>query len=766
MTAQNRLWEQAEIYFQPDRLNHLETLYTIGNGYLGTRGTFEESYEGDLPATLVHGIYDHMQGALVPELANAPNWLPIRVTVDGTTFTMVTKTNDFMRPPNGVVIGYRRALDLKRAVLTREVLFRAESGSIVRIAFERFASLHDEHVLAQRVTITAVDGSPTIRVLALLDAGDPIVNQTGKHWLEDITEMAEDSTIGLELTTVQSGYTLGMASTLISPYETRSEAMPSRPYVEVSFSLEQESSVHLDKLTSIYTSRDQRTDNERPLDAARRKVTEAVADGYDALLARHEAEWAKYWDTTDIVIDGDEECQRALRFTIYHILIAAPRHDERVSIGAKTLSGFGYKGHVFWDTELFSLPPLTLTQPQVARNLLMYRYHNLQGARNKAQANGYEGAMFPWESTDTGEETTPQWSDVQPDGSRIRIWTGDSEHHISTDIAYATHQFWRYTGDDAWFTQYGAELILDTAVFWGSRVEDKGSRYEISQQIGPDEYHENIDNSVFVNRMVVWHLQTALDVLDWLRQHAPADAERLTNALQLSNERLAKWRDIIARMYIPFDQEQGIHVQFPGFFDLEYIPVPKYQPRTTSVQMILGHRRSIQTQVIKQADVVMLMTLLGDGLGVPQPSGQNGAHRWDLDQVMQNNWNTYYPRTDHGSSLSPGSHALFAARLGLNEIAYDEFYHAAHIDLQDNKGNVKDGIHAAACGNIWQAVVFGFCGLHITPEGELTLDPHLPAHWRRVQFSVHYRGALRRFTVEGQTEDDAGQPVLAAQAHT
>ncbi|MBK8024266.1 MAG: glycoside hydrolase family 65 protein [Chloroflexi bacterium] len=364
----------------------------------------------------------------------------------------------------------------------------------------------------------------------------------------------------------------------------------------------------------------------------------------------------------------------------------------------------------------------------------MYRYHRLAGARTNAQINGFEGAMFPWESTDTGEETTPKWSDPQPDGSLIRIWTGDSEQHISTDIAYAVWRFWQWTGDDTWFRQYGAELLLDTAVFWGSRVENKNDRYEISQQIGPDEYHENVDNSVFTNRMVVWHLETALRALDWLSVYAPADFDRLVAALDLRPERLTKWRDVIGRMYMPFDEEKQIHVQFPGFFDMEYIPVPNYQPRTSSVQAILGHARTIQSQVIKQADVVMLMALIGDSL----------APR----HVLINNWNTYYPRCDHGSSLSPATHARVAARLGLIDVAYEQFYHAAHIDLHDNKGNVRDGIHAAACGGVWQAVVFGFAGLHIDASGELALRPALPEHWKRVTFSVNYRGEERTLTVE------------------
>lgn len=723
-----RLWELTEFPFHPEKLLHHETLYTIGNGYLSTRGAFEEGHTGAMPSTLVHGIYDHAPDRLVPELVNAPDWLPIRIKVDGTPFALNTRSTDYQRPPNGLLLGYRRTLHLDRGLLRRECLFRARSGAIVRLVFERFASLADQHVLAQRVQIFAVDGSPDIVVDASLN-GD-VDNAGARHWTT-LDASADGHVVALDGVTGQSGYRLAMASTLIAASKVNAQARGVAPSLTTRLKLAPHEAVTLDKLTAVYTSRD----TGDPLAEARHKVREAAESGYDRLYEAHAAEWAKTWRDCDIQIDGDEQAQFAVRFAMYHILIAAPRHDDRVSVGAKTLSGFGYKGHVFWDTELFILPPMTLTQPHIARNLLMYRYHNLPGARAKALVNGYKGAMFPWESTDTGEETTPQWGDPQPDGTRIRIWTGDSEQHISTDIAYAVLQYWRWTGDDDFLRRYGAEILLDTAVFWASRVEAKDGRYEISQQIGPDEYHENIDNSVFTNRMVVWHLERALDVLDWLRHHAPDDARRLVGALGLDDALLAKWRDIIAHMLIPFDDEKQIHIQFPGFFDMEYIPVPLYEPRTHSVQAILGHQRAIQSQVIKQADVVMLMALLGDELRASP-------------DVQRNNWDTYYPRTDHGSSLSPAIHARVAARMGMVELAYELFTHAAEIDLNDNKGNVHDGIHGAACGGLIQALLFGFCGLHLTADGP-ALDAHLPEHWKCVSFTVCYRGERKRFDVRG-----------------
>lgn len=729
-----RLWQITEYPFHPEKLLYYETIFTIGNGYLGTRASFEEGFSEDSPATLVHGIFDHAPTMQVPELANAPNWLDICISVDGTPLYMRTQTTDMLKPPHGVVLGYRRTLDLRRALLRREVLFRAASGATVRLVFERFASLANVHVLCQRVHVIAVDGSPVIEIESGLDAD--VSNNGVRHW-GNIETSANDSGIAVSAETLQSKYRLAMVSMFHSPTSARSQSHPLRPTQSTTIRLERDQEAIFEKFTTIYTSRDV----EDPLASAESALQAAVGQGYNALFAAHESAWADYWRDTDIKIDGDEKSQVGLRFTAYHVLIAAPRHDDDVSIGAKTLSGFGYKGHVFWDTELFILPPLTLTQPAIARNLLMYRYKRLPGARSKAQASGYEGAMFPWESTDTGEETTPQWSDPQPDGTRIRIWTGDSEQHISTDIAYAVMQYWQWTGDDDFLKSYGAEIVLDTAVFWGSRVEDRNGRCELTQQIGPDEYHENIDNSAFTNRMVVWHLQTALELLEWLRSHAPADARRLTEALGLTPERLAKWSDIIDRMYIPFDHEKQRHIQFDGFFDLEYIPVPNYEPRVGGVWGMLGHQRALQSQVIKQADIVMLMALLGDAVG--------------SREVMLNNWHTYYPRTDHGSSLSPAMHAWVAARLGLMEDAVYMFDHAAAIDLEDNKGNVRDGIHGAASGGLWQAVVFGFCGLHLK-DGQPALDARLPPHWRRVKFSVYYRGQRHEFQVEN--------PVLVAQA--
>jgi kojibiose phosphorylase len=716
MNPTERSWVLYEAPFNPTKLHHIETIYTVGNGYMGVRATFEEGYPDELVSTLVHGIFDHKAGELVPELVVLPNPLALVISIDGEAFSL----------NSGKVLGYRHALDMRTATLTRSVLWRNSKGQIVSINFERFASIERQHLLAQKITVRAVNGSAKVNIQACIDG--TTTNEGINHWASQ-TPIKSGQTFGLHGITGQSGYGVTVASTLISSKGSVALATinPARPGATLEVELAKEEALELMRFTAIHSTRD----TADPKEAAQLSLAYAAQVGYDNLHAAHAALWEKIWYDADIVIEGDELAQRAVRFCTYQILISAPRHEERASIGAKTLSGPGYKGHVFWDTELFIVPPLILTQPHVARNLLMYRYHTLQGARNKAKEAGYEGAMYPWEATDTGEETTPRWTNPMPDGSRIRIWTGDNEQHISTDIAYAVLQYWRWTNDHEFFVNYGAEIVLDTAVFWGTRIEwnaDKG-RYELSQQIGPDEYHENINNSVFTNSVVRWHLQAALSVLDWLDTNYPKHALDLRQRLHLVPGRLDKWRDVIEKIYLPKDEVRGILEQFDGFFDLEPIDLSLWKPKVSNIDAIIGHEEIQHVRAIKQADVVMLMALLPDAVG-------------DVD-ARKRNWDYYYPLVDHGSSLSPSMHAWVAARLGLIDEAYDVFMHGATIDLEDNKGNVRDGIHAAAAGGLWQAVVFGFAGLTLHDDGEFTLDPNLPPFWKSVQFRVFHHGQQR-----------------------
>jgi beta-phosphoglucomutase len=727
-------WTIRETQFDPDRLHYKETVFTIGNGYLGTRGSFEEGYQGDWSATLIHGVYDDVP-VVYTELANCPDWLPLAILIEGESF----------RLDRGEVLSYERQLDLHRGILSRQVRWRSPNGKTLDLCFERFASLADEHILALSLQVTPVDFEGEIEVQAGIN-GYPD-NQGVLHWewLKQGEIKSEDSSapegVWLHVRTRSSHVELGMATRInianTSQGLQQLKGCEGYPILATIFSAKQGETVALEKIVTVFTSRK----TSAPAVTAKQQI--ACQLDYPTLRQQHEDAWAKIWQDCDIVIEGDLKAQLAVRYNLFQLLISTPRDDERVSIGAKTLSGFGYRGHVFWDTEIFILPVLILTQPQLAKNLLMYRYHTLPGARRKAKGYGYPGAAFAWESADTGDEVTPRW--VLPnsqDAEPIRIWCGDRELHITTDVVYAIWQYWQVTGDDEWMRDWGAEIILETAVFWGTRVEWNGrkERYEIRDVIGPDEYHEHVHNNAFTNRMVQWHLETALFVFDWLRREDEARASELESKLDLNLDRLRLWSEIVRRIWIPYSTEKDLIEQCEGFFQLEDINLEDYEPRTRSMQVILGIEGANRRQVLKQPDVLMLLYLLRGS-----PGNHSNGLKYDLE-TLQKNWDYYSPRTDHtyGSSLGPAIHAILACDLDKPAEAYEHFMRAAMVDLEDVRGNAADGIHGASTGGIWQAVVFGFGGIKITERG-LVANPCLPSHWKRLKFKLQWHGQWYEF---------------------
>ncbi len=725
-------WSVIETQFTPNQLHHKETVFTIGNGYLGTRGSFEEGYPGAMSATLLQGVYDDVP-IVHTELANCPDWLPLVVTVNGDRF----------RLDQGEILSYRRQLDLRRGLLSRDVRWRSRSGYTVDIHLERFASLVDQHVLVVRCQVTPLDFEGTIEVQASIN-GYPD-NQGVMHW-EWINqgETTSDQNVHstwLHLRTRNSGIELGMATQLTvsdASASVRVTGCQGYPSLAATCPIQSGQTVTLEKLVTVFTSREV----ELPAQAAQDKLKEIGS--YTSLLLAQEEAWATLWQGSDVIIEGDIKAQLAIRYNLFQVLISASANDDTVSIPAKTLSGFAYRGHVFWDTEIFILPFLIFTQPALARNLLTYRYHTLEGARRKARNSGYKGAMFAWESAGTGDEVTPRWVPPPDDSGAelVRIWCGDRELHINSDVAYAVWQYWQVTGDDDWMREYGAEIVLDTAVYWGSRVEwnPKQEYYEIREVIGTDEYHEHVSNNAFTNRLVQWHLEKALAVLDWLRSRYPDRAAQLEEKLQVTLERQARWRDIISHLWIPYNPETGIIEQCEGFFKLEDINLADYEPRTRSMQAILGIEGANKRQVLKQPDVLMLLYLLRESPGSFQDR-----------QTLKKNWDYYAPRTDitYGSSLGPAIHAALASYLNQSVEAYERFMQAALVDLEDTRGNAKEGIHAASAGGVWQAIAFGFGGVR-TSNGCPQANPHLPPGWTRLKFKLQWRGQWYEFDLRSE----------------
>ncbi len=708
----DQAWVIREGAFTPEKLHHKETIFTIGNGYLSMRGAFEEGYPRDGRATFVHGVFDYAP-IVMTELANAPDWLLFNVYLNGERFSLA----------NGTLKDFQQSLDLRSGLLTRQVDWQSPSGLEATIRFLRFASLADPHLLLIRCeVIPHFEGEVEFRASLKGDTD----NEGLAHW-SWVEQGQKGQAIYLRNRTRQSSVEIATAMRLVRVAGEGDDAVQfwdvvNIPTVNLKLRSVPGKALVVDKFCGMATSRD----TDKPVDLAVNAVN-SVKDWQTAYQDSARA-WEKEWERTDVIIEGDEEAQIATRFNLFQLLIAAPRQDDRVNIGAKTLSGFGYRGHSFWDTEIFMLPLFIYTAPAIARNLLNYRFRNLPGARAKAHENGYEGAQFPWESAGEGVEVTPTWvPDFTNRTKMVRIWTGEIEIHISADIAYAAHKYWQVTGDDAWMVEKGAELILDTAKFWGTRAEwnPTKNRYQIMDVIGPDEYHEHVDNNAMTNRMAQWNLPAALDRLECLNANAPARAPELATRLDLTPARLEHWREVIQKLHLNIS-ENGLIEQFEGFYERTYVDLAALEPRNESAQVIFGIEGANQTQVLKQPDVLIMLYLLQEHYP---------------PEIVQVNYDFYTPRTDHtyGSSLGPSIQAIMACEVGRQEEAYEHFIRAVRADLRDARGNAGDGIHGASAAGTWQAVVFGFAGLRVTPQG-WTANPRLPKHWKRLAFKFYYKG--------------------------
>jgi kojibiose phosphorylase len=394
---------------------------------------------------------------------------------------------------------------------------------------------------------------------------------------------------------------------------------------------------------------------------------------------------------------------------------------------------------VFWDTEVFVLPFYIWTHPPTARALLAYRHRTLPAARAKAARLGYAGALYAWESADTGVETTPDFVWL-PDGTRLTILTGLQEHHIAADVAWAVVQYWQVTGDDEFVEDMGAEIVVETARFWASRTTlgDDGRRH-VCEVIGPDEYHEGVDDNAYTNVMARWNLRAAGALCD----RFPEVAARLG----VTPAEREQWVDVAGSLVVLFDPGTSLFEQFDGFFALENIRAVDLAPRPFTGEMVVGVDRLRRTQVVKQADVLMLGVLLPDEVG---------------PEVQAVNYRYYEPRTSHGSSLSPAMHSLVAARVGDLDDALSYFHLAGGVDLDNRMGNAADGVHIATMGGLWQAAVFGFGGVR-ADGAAVRIDPRLPPAWAGLTFPIQWRGTRISVAVHPESmELDLDGPALVA----
>ena len=704
-----------------------ETVFTVGNGYFCTRGTFEEGYPHATPATLLYGVFDAVPIAR-EELANTPDWTTIKLFVNGERF----------RLDQGTLLEYQRELDLHNGLLRRSLVWQSPQHIRLQISTERFASLADEHLGAVRYHVLVQDSPDEepveIRLFAGIESGQG--NYDLLHW-ETVEQGSQGEIVWLSSETRSSGVQLGQALsfnlTVHGVQEFQKECIDSdlAPGIQYVGVLAPGESLDSEKIVGMYTSRDGVGE---VVSAALARLTEleevseTVASVYTLLLEASTAAWEQYWALADVVLEGDESAQLGLRYNIYQLRINVVPNDSRYSIAAKGLTGFGYRGHVFHDTEIFMLPFFSYVLPDIARSLLLYRYHLLPAAREKAAKGGYKGAQYPWESTLNGEETTPA-AIIHPEtGEVIAVLNGTLELHITANIAHAVWEYYRITNDSAFLRDYGVEVLLSTAEYWVSRaIKDEASgEYVINNVIGPDEWHEHVNNNTYTNAMAQHNIEIALQSEQWLREFAPEKAAELYQRLGVETQQFAHWREVAQHLRILQNPETGLIEQFEGFFSLLPFDQSPFVGRKQSYQGLLGMEEVQKYQLVKQADVLMLLTALNQ--------------QFD-EQTKKVNWDYYYPITDHdyGSSLTPALHVILASQVGDRDAAYELFMKGALVDLKNQRGNTPEGIHAACSGAVWQAAILGVAGLRITEEG-YTTSPLWPASWTRLAFSFSLKG--------------------------
>ncbi|MCM3611584.1 glycoside hydrolase family 65 protein [Planococcus sp. MERTA32b] len=737
-----RNWIMGEKDFSAFHLGKTETVMLLGNGYMGLRSVTEEPYLNERRNLFINGTFNKADQNEVTELPNAADSTRLDILIDGERFSLeLGETED-----------YSKLLNIKDAELVRSFIWTSPEGKKLQFRFSRFVSLAHPHLIGMKMELQSLSGAVEVSIESGIDA--QMSNSGVQHFLEGDRRISESRFLQLVQTTTQTGidFVHNTVHTLkLNDEEITAEAdkyMERRKvWMSYKFRIEQGDNFELEKLTTVHTSRDKERDHEHSSladlqEQSLRELRNFDIEGYERLRESHRLAWQEtVWDAYGFEVESENpDDQLAIRFSLYHLTAMTPAHDDRMGVGAKALSGEAYKGHSFWDTEIFILPFFIYSNPGTARSLLQYRYHGLPGARQKAVEQGYAGAMFPWEMAwPTDGEVTPEWGDIDiVTGERTKIWSGLIEHHLSADIAFAVYQYVNVTGDEEFLELYGYEIVFETARFWASRFEwnEEKNRFEITDVIGPDEYKEHVSNNAFTNYMAYFNLMLAMRYAEKLKQENP----ELWKSIVQGGD-YADWRSKAERLFLPEPRKEDLVLpQDDTYLDLREISLDKYKKQTKARTIYRDYNpeQINGIQVTKQADIVLLFFLMGQTFLKDDPRFSGKAKR--------ENFFYYEARTLHDSSLSLSTHAIAASEIGEQELAYSLFRKTCGIDMGPDMHSSDDGIHAAAVAGIWKAAVFGFGGIR-QADGSLLINPRLPKEWRRMRFSIYWKGDLLQLDI-------------------
>ncbi|MBW2368089.1 MAG: HAD-IA family hydrolase [Deltaproteobacteria bacterium] len=749
-------WNLIYTHFESEDEKLRETLTAVGNGYLGNRGSFEGETASDVhyPGTYIAGVYNKpatiVGGRRIynNDFVNCPNWTLVEVAIG---------RSEFVSPLKMRMLSYKHSLNMKEGVVSRTMVVKDTQGRITRIGSRRVASMNDPHLCAIQFDVTPLNYSGTIRIRSAIDGriiNDNVARyrQLNQKHLSPVSQGKAGSSVFLHTETNKSKYQIVIhaktavyqGGNLIRPTKTIQQK---KGYIAESIALNvsENTTCRLEKMVSVFTSLDKGGKDSRKAGRQALSKIKSFSDVYEPNVRA----WANLWKVTDIRIDGDRFMQKAVRLHIYHLLVAASPHNVNIDAGitARGLHGEAYRGHVFWD-ELYILPFYNLRFPQISKALLMYRYRRLDGARQYAEENGYNGAMYPWQTADGSDEETqsvhfnPAAGSWGPDLSR-------RQRHVSIVVFY---NVWRYvedTGDRKFLHRYGAEMMLEIARFWASiaQWDDGSGKYSIAGVMGPDEFHEKqpgskmqgVKDNAYTNIMVVWLLEKAMEVIDAL---SSAALKRLKERIGFEIKETEKWKEIRQKLNINITKN-GIISQFDGYMALKELNWDHYRGKYGDI-----HRmdRILKAEgdspdhykVAKQADTLMTYYVLS-----PEAVGdiltQLGYPVADPIDLMKKNYAYYEQRTSHGSTLSKVVHAIISSYMANEVTAWEWFVEAMESDIYDTQGGTTpEGIHCGVMAGTLDVITRYFAGIDFSkPVPQIA--PNLPEHWKGLVLEVHHR---------------------------
>lgn len=751
------LWEIVQDCWDYEKNEFFESIMSLGNGHMGLRGNHEEIYSGPtLQGMYFAGIYYPDRTKVgwwkvgYPEtfskIPNAPHPLHLDILVDGACLDLASEYWS--------VDQYSRRLDMKHGALERRFKTTGSKGQMLEIHSMRLLSYDTAEAGLLRYQIKNV-GKPTRLSITVYTEGN-VFNQdahdTERFWLPVTTKSDLPDQTCLVMKTKKTEFMVAIAAN--DKFELNGKALlPDSQRLEetsagscLSIVLESGELLTLERLFTAITSRDHtpegiesRSDSECGeafAAMALKQLDRLVAEGSETLKLRHENAMAMRWKDVDVEIEGDPEMQRALRFNLFQLMQAYNGKDSRLNLGPKGLTGEKYGGGTYWDTEAYALPFYLGTSPaRVSEQLLRFRHQHLEAAKVNASKLGLCGALYPM-VTMTGEECHNEWE--------ITF----EEIHRNAAIAYAIELFTRYHGDQTYLEETGIEVLVETARFWASRVDwnQLKSVYMILGVTGPNEYENNVNNNWYTNKMAAFNLEYAGSCCLRLKNTTPERWNFLCTSLQISEDECNGWKHISENLKFPFDEDSQLFMQQDGYLDKPQRLVSSLSASDRPLYKHWSWDRILRSCFIKQADVLQYFLMFEEAYD---------------SETTQRHFEFYEPRTVHESSLSASAHAVIAARIGKPQKAYELFRRAAMLDLEDINADTSEGLHVTAMAGCWMAAVYGFGGVKPRQNG-LFLDPALPAKWKRLAFSLHYRNRVLRVTTDsGGTEVERifGDPI-------